>query len=223
MLPNPFSEEDAQRYIAEFKSWPHEFPPDQLVYAGFRSAATPLDADLVTCYGCNLNMREWRQDYNTLEEHLKQRPACPIALKIQQSKWERDEEIKQTTLDQLDRQMEIRRHSAKNTRAGPLQEACPPHVGNTQPLEMPQEAYLLQFHRDKGKGIGSSQWYLSSYATKVMPLFIGTPSASKTWAYASAPGLCEAIMAVLGKGGIMNGWFVYTVFFGGSLASRQYR
>ncbi|KAI4226535.1 MAG: hypothetical protein L6R36_003076 [Xanthoria steineri] len=171
MLPNPFSEEDAQRYIAEFKSWPHEFPPDQLVYAGFRSEATPSAADRVTCYGCNLELSRWRHTDNALEEHLKRSPACPIVLKIQQSKLERAEEIKQTTLAQLDRQMEIRRQSAKNALAESLQQECLPHVGNTEPLKMMKEARLLHFYRDKGNGMGSSQWYLSNYnyGTQVLP------------------------------------------------------
>lgn len=224
MLPNPFSEEDAQRYIAEFKSWPHEFPPDQLVYAGFRSEATPSAADRVTCYGCNLELSRWRHTDNALEEHLKRSPACPIVLKIQQSKLERAEEIKQTTLAQLDRQMEIRRQSAKNALAESLQQECLPHVGNTEPLKMMKEARLLHFYRDKGNGMGSSQWYLSNYnyGTQVLPSGISTSSLSMPWAYASAIGLSKAIMAVLGERG-MNGWFVYTVFVSGSLASWQHR
>ncbi|KAL8846116.1 MAG: hypothetical protein Q9221_008772 [Calogaya cf. arnoldii] len=44
-------EEDAQRYIAEFKSQPSQHSAAQLVYAGFRFGSGPSTYGNVRCYG----------------------------------------------------------------------------------------------------------------------------------------------------------------------------
>ncbi|KAI4273866.1 MAG: hypothetical protein LQ337_004333 [Flavoplaca oasis] len=121
MLPNPFSEEDADRHIAEFKSWPHKFPPNQLVYAGFRSALTAHYPDTAICYACSLVLQSWKAADQPLSLHLSTSPACPIALEIQQSKTEIEEKIKQDTLAQIIKQREIRRENAAIALALPLQ------------------------------------------------------------------------------------------------------
>lgn len=99
MLPNPFSEEDGQRYIAEFKSSPSWFSPDQFVYAGFRSVATPSSANKVKCYGCNLTLDSVGSIPFPLQKHLEKSPACPIALAIQQRGLEIEEDAKQQAKD----------------------------------------------------------------------------------------------------------------------------
>lgn len=97
MLPNPFSEEDAQHYIAEFKSWPYSCQADQLVYAGFRSAATAQHPLSIQRYGCMLNLQYVQfEGRNPLQTHLQHKPDCPIALAIQQRCLEIEEEVKQT-------------------------------------------------------------------------------------------------------------------------------
>ncbi|KAL8684488.1 MAG: hypothetical protein Q9224_006320, partial [Gallowayella concinna] len=70
MLPNPFSEEEAQRYINEFTTWPHDFTPHQIVYAGFRAEPRLRYPDNVTCDTCGTEIWNWTADLDPLDEHL---------------------------------------------------------------------------------------------------------------------------------------------------------
>lgn len=206
MLPNPFSEEDAQRYIAEFKSWPHEFPPDQLVYAGFRSAATPSSADKVNCYGCSAFVEQWHDPSKALQEHLRQTPACPIALEIKQSRLEIEAEIRQITLAQLVKQRDIRRKSALKILAAPQQQALLPSIENSHSVET-KDTYLLQLYRNRATLLASSPWHFSGmHLLPVSPLIPALDIA----VYNFPSGLLEAIEEVLGEE-FMDGWFVRPV------------
>ena len=201
MLPNPFSEEDAHRYIAEFKSWPHNFPPDQLVYAGFRSAATTPSSDMVKCYGCTLTMNRWHDTSLPLELHLQHRPSCPIASIIQEHKTVIDDEIKNDTLAQLNKQFEFRRQNAMKALTVSKQRASLPLVQESHPL---MEAYRLHFYWDYRQNPQTNIWHLSSFASR---LWLPT-EASTSRDNIGVDDLSEAIMEVLGEEGIMSGWCV---------------
>ncbi|KAI4235694.1 MAG: hypothetical protein LQ349_002968 [Xanthoria aureola] len=205
MLPNPFSEEDAQRYIAEFTSWPHKFPPDQLVYAGFRSAATPSVADRVTCHGCNLTLDSFWTISNPLKAHLEKRRPCPIALAIQRRGLEIEEDaeqkakdIIQTTLAQLAQQSEIHRGNVQARLS--QQQTSLPSTKKSTPLET-KEARLLQFYRHNGQKKESNPWYLGNNTPKGMPQ---CTEASTRVSSAIDPKLLQAITAVMEKPDITN-------------------
>ncbi|KAL8844913.1 MAG: hypothetical protein Q9176_000585 [Flavoplaca citrina] len=175
MLPNPFSEEDAHRYIAELKSWPHNFPPDQLIYAGFRSAPTAQYTDTAICYACSLVLQSQKEMDHPLSVHLSMIPACPIAWEIQQSKTEIEEKIKQDTLAQIIKQREIRQENAGNALALPLQQRSKPSAERSLLLES-KEGRLLHFHRKKKSGL----WRLGNVVGQGMPLFTEAVTA---WTY----------------------------------------
>ena len=128
MAHNPFSEADSQRYIAEFKSF-----PEQAVYAGFR-ATRPGSLHNVHCYGCKLRLNI--DHCNFFLDHFRRSPHCPIALAIDRSQSEIEEQLKideeeilSTTLDQIARQSEVRRHQRDMAQAS----------------EVRKEYYLLHF------------------------------------------------------------------------------
>ncbi|KAL8894297.1 MAG: hypothetical protein Q9192_004438 [Flavoplaca navasiana] len=206
MLPNPFSEEDAHRYIAEFKSWPHNFPPDQLVYPGFRSAPTAQYPDTARCYACSLVLQSRKDMDQPLSVHLSMIPACPIAREIQQSKTKIEEKIKQDTLAQIIKQREIRQENAGNALALPLQQRYKPSVERSLQLES-KEGRLLHFNRKMKSGL----WHISNVAGQGMPLCTEAVTACDILTYGFPNGLSAAITDVLREGGSMNGWFVQAI------------
>ncbi|CAO1597858.1 hypothetical protein XANCAGTX0491_001649 [Xanthoria calcicola] len=195
MLPNPFSEED-----------------DQLVYAGFRSAATPSVADRVTCHGCNLTLDSFWTISNPLKAHLEKRRPCPIALAIQQRGLEIEEDaeqkakdIIQTTLAQLAQQSEIHRGNVQARLS--QQQTSLPSTKKSTPLET-KEARLLQFYRHNGQKKESNPWYLGNNTPKGMPQ---CTEASTRVSSAIDPKLLQAITAVMEKPDITNRWVLYDV------------
>ncbi|KAL8653298.1 MAG: hypothetical protein Q9226_003910 [Calogaya cf. arnoldii] len=194
MIPNPFSEEDAQRYIAEFKSKPYSSSKAQLVYAGFRSGPGSSIYGNVRCYGCELDLSAGVNfDCDPLQTHLGKKPGCPIALKIKQRRLEIQDEIKQAaeeektkTLAQLAKQSKI--HHEK------MQARLWQHALQTQ------ETRLLRFQRNKITKLQHDTWYLHSFDdqdyAEEPPWFV----------HYADPELLEAIEAALGERGLINGW-----------------
>ncbi|KAL8770603.1 MAG: hypothetical protein Q9209_003671 [Squamulea sp. 1 TL-2023] len=206
MLSNPFSEEDAQRYLDEFTSWPHTFSPLELVYAGFRSAANTTSPDNVICYGCKLEIGDWSEENDPLSAHLEDSADCPIALAIEKNQEDTEEEIKQHTLALITKQKKIREENAKNALAIISQQTGLPSIE--------KEARLLQFYRgkhDKGK---DGAWELSNVGGKGMPVDAplqqtSTESTILTETYDAD--LMAAIAEALGEGGHMDGWVVNSI------------
>ncbi|KAL8781564.1 MAG: hypothetical protein Q9213_005950 [Squamulea squamosa] len=187
MLSKPFSEEDAQGYLDEFTSWPHKFSPIQLVYAGFRSAASTSTPDNVICYGCQLELDDWSDDDTPLYAHLEDSPDCPIALEIQQYQEDTEEEIKEHTLALITKQKEVRQQNAKNALAEISQQMTVPSIE--------KEARLLQFYRGKdGMPVDAPLQQTSTESTILTETYDA--------------GLMAAIAEALGEGGNMDGWFV---------------
>ena len=146
---------------------------------------------------------------NPLQEHLEHCPACPIALAIQQRGLEIEEDAKQeakditkTTLAQLAQQSEIHRG---NVQARLSQQQTPlPSTKKSTPLET-KEAHLLEFYRHNGPKKEFNPWRLGSNTLKDMPQC----NEASIWVRSPIdPKLFQAITAVVGKGGIKNGWFV---------------
>ncbi|KAL8805249.1 MAG: hypothetical protein Q9200_005502 [Gallowayella weberi] len=203
MLSNPFSEEAAQRYINEFTTWPHNFPPHQIVYAGFRANPWPGYPDNAECHFCGLECYYWTEDRDPLHEHLRDNNPCPHAIRLQAKAIAKEEAIKQIAIAKELTEEERKSNTQDLIARHDDPSACDLHHG--------EEARLLHFFQDRKP---LSTWQLSSPRSKGMPVDMAlgrtlTPGGPLTDVHDTK--LLRAITEAVGEGGIMNGWQIHAI------------
>ncbi|KAL8798466.1 MAG: hypothetical protein Q9182_006646 [Xanthomendoza sp. 2 TL-2023] len=212
MLPNPFSDEEAQRYINEFKTWPHAFTPHQIVYAGFRAHPRPGYSDNTRCHFCGLEFYHWTEDDDALYEHLRKEITCSHAIRLQARTIAKEEAMKQLAMiakqDEEDKARKLMEEAIKSNK----QDLVAPHHDPSEcDLHHYEEARLLHFFQDRTKPFA---WHLSSPHRKGMPVDMAlghtlTQRAKLTDIHNTK--LLQAITEVVGEGGIMEGWQIHAI------------
>ncbi|KAL8683262.1 MAG: hypothetical protein Q9186_000764 [Xanthomendoza sp. 1 TL-2023] len=213
MLPNPFSEEEAQRYINEFTTWPHDFTPHQIVYAGFRANPWPAFPDNVSCDTCGTEIWNWTANLDPLDEHLSYNNSCQHAIQIQAKAIAKEEAMKQIAIAKQNEAKLMEEQANKKDLA--LHDAFECDLR----LRDISEARLLHFFHNSTEqstwdGTKHSTWQLSNPHSKGMAVDMAlgqtlTQGAKMTDTHDTK--LLQAITEVVGEGGIMNGCDNWTI------------